>query len=120
MCVTCLQCECLFVVSFCGNECLKLSQHLCMCLLFILSRSLFTPKRFTDLNNKTTHLDIHACILLLQVYMYIYVSCIPNYIFCIQWNPNIADTIGELHVGHYRGLAVAEGFYKYYMTEIRT
>ena len=26
----------------------------------------------------------------------------------------IADTIGELHVGHYRGLAVAEGFYKYY------
>ena len=38
----------------------------------------------------------------------------------IQWNPYIADTIGELHVGHYRGLAVAEGFYKYYMNEIRT
>ena len=38
----------------------------------------------------------------------------------VQWNPYIADTIGELHVGHYRGPAVAEGFYKYYMNEIRT
>ena len=28
----------------------------------------------------------------------------------IQWNPYIADTIGELHVGRYRGPAVAEGF----------
>ena len=26
----------------------------------------------------------------------------------------IADTIGELHVGRYRGPAIAEGFYKYY------
>ena len=38
----------------------------------------------------------------------------------IQWNPYIADTVGELHVGRYRGLAVAEGFYKYFMTEVRT
>ena len=39
----------------------------------------------------------------------------------IQWNPYIADTIGELCVGRYRGLAVAEGFYKYYiMNEIQT
>ena len=30
----------------------------------------------------------------------------------IQWNPYIADTIGELHVGRYRGPAVAEGVYK--------
>ena len=29
----------------------------------------------------------------------------------IQWNPYIADTIGELHVGRYRGPAIAEGFY---------
>ena len=35
-------------------------------------------------------------------------------------DPYIADTIGELHVGRYRGLAVAEGFYKYYVNEIRT
>ena len=34
-------------------------------------------------------------------------------LFSIQWNPYIADTIGELHVGRYRGPAVAEGFYKY-------
>ena len=40
--------------------------------------------------------------------------------FQVQWNPYIVDTIGELHVGRYRGLAVAEGFYKYYMTEIWT
>ena len=32
----------------------------------------------------------------------------------------MADTIGELHVGRYRGPAVAEGFYKYYMNVIRT
>ena len=38
----------------------------------------------------------------------------------VQWNPYIADTIGKLHVGRYRGPAVAEGFYKYYMNEIRT
>ena len=38
----------------------------------------------------------------------------------IQWNPYIVDTIGELRVGRYRGLAVAEGVYKYYMIEIRT
>ena len=37
-----------------------------------------------------------------------------------QWNPYIADTIGELRVGRYRGLAISEGFYKYYMTEIWT
>ena len=36
----------------------------------------------------------------------------------LQWNPYIADTIGEVCVCHYSGLAVAEGFYKYYMTEI--
>ena len=30
----------------------------------------------------------------------------------------ITDTIGELHVRRYRGPAVAEGFYKYYMNEI--
>ena len=28
----------------------------------------------------------------------------------MQWNSYIVDTIGELHVGHYRGPAVAEGF----------
>ena len=38
----------------------------------------------------------------------------------LQWNLYIADTIGELHVGRYRGPAVAEGLYKYYMNEIRT
>ena len=39
----------------------------------------------------------------------------------VQWNPYIADTIGELHVDRYRGPAVAEGFYKYYiMNEIWT
>ena len=27
----------------------------------------------------------------------------------VQWNPYIADTIGELRVGRYRGPAVAEG-----------
>ena len=42
------------------------------------------------------------------------------YTCIIQWNPIIADTIGELHVGSYREPAVAEGFYKYYMNEIRT
>ena len=42
-------------------------------------------------------------------------------LYCyIQWNPYIADTIGELHVGRYRGPAVVERFYKYYMNEIRT
>ena len=40
--------------------------------------------------------------------------------FSVQWNPYIADTIEELHVGRYRGLAVAEGFYMYYMNEIWT
>ena len=43
------------------------------------------------------------------------------YSTAIQWNPYIADTIEELHVGRYscryRGPAVAEGFYK---NEIRT
>ena len=39
--------------------------------------------------------------------------CRNESIIIIQWNPYIADTIGELHVGRYRGLAVAEGFYKY-------
>ena len=38
----------------------------------------------------------------------------------IQWNPYIVYTIRELHVGRYRGPTVAEGFYKYYMNEIRT
>ena len=38
----------------------------------------------------------------------------------VQWNPYIADTIRELYVGRYRGPAVAEGFYKYYMNEIQT
>ena len=38
----------------------------------------------------------------------------------LQRSPYIVDTIGELHVGRYRGPAVAEGFYKYYMNEIRT
>ena len=33
----------------------------------------------------------------------------------MQWNPYIVDTIGELHVGRYRGPAVEEGFYKYYI-----
>ena len=36
----------------------------------------------------------------------------PNLVLLvIQWNPYIAETIGELHVGRYRGPAVAEGFY---------
>ena len=35
----------------------------------------------------------------------------------LQWNPYIADTIGELHVGRYREPAVAEEFYKYYIYE---
>ena len=39
---------------------------------------------------------------------------------CLQRNPYIADAIGELRVDRYRVLAIAEGFYKYYMTEIRT
>ena len=38
----------------------------------------------------------------------------------VQRNPYIADTIGELHVGRYRGPAVTDGFYKYYMKEVRT
>ena len=32
----------------------------------------------------------------------------------VKWNPYIVDTIGELHVGRYRGPAIAERFYKYY------
>ena len=35
-------------------------------------------------------------------------------------HPYIADTIGELDVGCYKGPAVAEGFYKYYTNKIRT
>ena len=46
------------------------------------------------------------------------------YSTAIQWNPYIVDTIEELHVGRYscryRGPAVAEGFSKYNMNEIRT
>ena len=38
--------------------------------------------------------------------------CNIYHVIDIQWNPYIADTIGELDVGRYRGPAVAEGFYK--------
>ena len=51
--------------------------------------------------------------------MFLYLELAESTCICIQWNPYIADTIGELHVGRYRGPAVAEGF-KYYMNEIRT
>ena len=43
------------------------------------------------------------------------VSTIIIVTILLQWNPYIADTIGELHVGRYRGPAIAEGVYKYYM-----
>ena len=47
-----------------------------------------------------------------------------NVFILLLYTVEPTDTIEELHVGRYscryRGPAVAEGFYKYYMNEIRT
>ena len=31
--------------------------------------------------------------------------------YVLQWNPYIADTIGEIRFGRYRGVAFVEGYY---------